>query len=109
MSNVKNQSGSQSPDQLHILCRLLLLQAQMTYHNSRKEESQKIEEVIENEIHNTAASKNIDYSAGMYNQLSNVKAKVNPTTIKKKLDLATKLPHILQSCVGLGTHSSELS
>ncbi len=105
-------SGSQSPEQLHILCRLLLLQAQMVYHNNRKEQLQKLDDAIQAQKDDMAASKVIDYSAGMSNRRGGgglttmSSAAAQSQAIMKqnqKLLSMMKPPCILQSCVGLGT------
>ncbi len=98
-------SGSQSPEQLHVLCRLLLLQAQLVYHRSRKEQNRKIQEELAslNENSETATSI-IDYSAGMRKKGSVTTSQYpgSMTQRKKLLQSSISTPCILQSCVGLG-------
>lgn len=98
-------SGSQSPEQLHILCRLLLLQAQLVYHRSRKEQNRKIQEELASLYENSETAPSIiDYSAGMRKKGS-VTTSQNPgpmTQRNKLLQSSISTPRILQSCVGLG-------
>ena len=80
-----SKSGSQTPQQLHLLCRSLLLHAQEVYHKHSSHETM------------IAAEK----------QRQEEERKLEPNKPKgldriQKQDLKT-LPKILQSCVGLGT------
>ena len=99
----KCDSGSQSPEQLNILCRLLLLQAQYVYHENRKAQIQKLNEAREAQRKNNDDTSNmntrVDYSAGI--KRKGQTAKENQSNQKLQLS-AMSPPHILQSCVLLG-------
>lgn len=115
MTNI-SKSGSQSPEQLHILCRLLLLQSQLVYHNNRQEQTQKLDDAIQAQKDDTSSNSSkkhrnqsapVDYSTGIYNRGSTSAASNSMTMTmrqNKKLQASfMKAPCILQSCVGLGT------
>jgi hypothetical protein len=90
-------SGSQSREQIDILCRLLLLHAQFVFHEHHKR-SLAIEE---DEMKSSDISKRVDYSAGMMGQKQN--APKNVWSNAKRIERYTSPPNILQSCVALGS------
>ena len=79
ISGGDGSSGSQSPAQLQILCRALLLHSQSLYHE-----------------HRMKTRKELSSSVGEKND----KPAIGFARVKK--EVKTESPHILQSCVGLG-------
>jgi hypothetical protein len=90
-------SGSQSREQIDILCRLLLLHAQFVFHDHHKQ-SLKIKE---DEFNNNETSKRVDYSAGMMLQKQNTQKDLSSNV--KRIERRIPPPNILQSCVALGS------
>jgi len=83
--------GSQSPEQLHALCRMLLLHAQFVYHDyctKSQEEEAMYDELI----------KESDEGKSMKQKVESRNRRKALPSIQKEM----KLPHILQSCVNLG-------
>jgi hypothetical protein len=82
-------SGSQSKDELDILCRILLLHAQYVFHENKK--LSELDIFIESRNKEANQISKVDYSVGISK---------STTKIKKKA-LNDSFP-ILQSCVALG-------
>lgn len=77
-----NQSGSQTPEQLQVLCRTLLLQAQFMYHDhSMKTRTQTL-----------SSHKPAESNTG-----------INSMMKPKTKDYVVSSPHILEQCVALGS------
>eukprot|EP00557_Chaetoceros_sp_GSL56_P003643 CAMPEP_0176492726 /NCGR_PEP_ID=MMETSP0200_2-20121128/9163_1 /TAXON_ID=947934 /ORGANISM="Chaetoceros sp., Strain GSL56" /LENGTH=776 /DNA_ID=CAMNT_0017890329 /DNA_START=72 /DNA_END=2398 /DNA_ORIENTATION=+ len=95
-------SGSQSREQIDILCRLLLLHAQFVFHDHHKQSSN-VEQNEDEMNKNKVANKRVDYSAGMMNPKQNIPQ--NPPSAAKRIGIKRLIspPNILQSCVALGS------
>ena len=89
----ENLCGSQSREELDVLCRQLLLHAQFVFHDHHKQRSRpdRDQEVAPQE------RQKIDYSTGIARNTTNVSRNV---LIKEKK--VEEMPNILQSCVALG-------
>ena len=95
-------SGSQSPEQLRLLCRLLLLQAQLVYHESMEKQVTKQSNESNKKEDEASKSVSIDYSAGLYGRGSTRLVNRFRQDQRKRKSKETKRPNILQSCVCLG-------
>lgn len=88
-----SHSGSQTKEEIHVLCRLLLLHAQFVFHDHHKRSARRDRDA-ENDL---SESKKVDYSLGILQSATNIRR--NMLTRKK---MAEESPSILQSCVALG-------
>jgi len=88
-----SHSGSQTKEEIHVLCRLLLLHAQFVFHDHHKR-SAKRDRDAEDDM---SESKKVDYSVGILQSATNFRRSI--LTRKKMVE---ESPSILQSCVALG-------
>ena len=89
-----SHSGSQTKEELHVLCRLLLLHSQFVFHDHHKRSAKRTldAECEEDE------SKIVDYSIGILQNANNIRR-----TLLAKKKQVEESPSILQSCVALGS------
>mmetsp|Transcript_27719 Transcript_27719/g.34266 ORF Transcript_27719/g.34266 Transcript_27719/m.34266 type:complete len:222 (+) Transcript_27719:220-885(+) len=102
------ESGSQTADQLHILCRLLLLQAQYVYHNHRQEQTILLEKIDKEEHELNKSNTRMDYSVvgrGRNRSGGGSGSVGNRGGVSSAMRnyVEMKPPPILQSCVALGS------
>jgi hypothetical protein len=89
-----SHSGSQTKEELHVLCRLLLLHAQFVFHDHHKRSTKRSNDAKGEEDE----SKKVDYSVGILQNATNIRMKL--LSRKKQME---ESPSILQSCVALGS------
>jgi hypothetical protein len=88
-----SHSGSQTKEEIHVLCRLLLLHAQFVFHDHHKRSGRRDRDAADD----MSESKKVDYSLGILQSATNIRRNM---LARKKM--AEESPSILQSCVALG-------
>ena len=92
--NAKNvDSGSETREQIDLLCKLLQLHSQFVFHDHNKRSAEKGTEADDDGV----KSKAVDYSMGMFQSGASRNALSKKKVVKES-------PNILQSCVALGAN-----